>query len=634
MAPIPTQKPSHKIELKPKTFLRRLISLAIKALFAILAAVAISFLKLDYFESYFYDQRVRIKAALGQSKPTHTQSIIVLIDHPTIVKYQGFPTYSHHAQFLTKLHSLGPKFILYDFRSKDNELLDIEGTAADKINFANAVGKISHFYILTDELEMRGESGKLQLNPPLNYVNRAPAPKTTDTILFAKDGVSRRFMISYQDEVLLHPRVAGWYNRSIRDVNNIRGQFELYDSIQGYTQFSPSGTYPTYSFTDIMDGLIPAEEFKNKIVIIGTDTGKSAREYVMTPFSSEVTSMRSAEYHANVLQTLINNEAVARWPKWTNILLTCLISFLTVYTVFTLRPGKGLLVLLLTLLSLSIVVTLMFVYFNIWVDLTHPFIAIFICYYFFIPYRLIRENRLSWEYYQRNQLLRQVEELKTNFISMMSHDLKTPIARIQGMTEMIASDEQKLSIHQHEALDNIKTSSDDLLKFINSILQYGRIESQGLELKLQSKDINALISEVVKKHEFLAKIKRIKIKTSLEPLFPSLVDPDLIKQVFSNLLENAIKYSREESTIYILSREENNFIYIDFKDEGVGIPAVDLPNIFMKFFRSHDVKISTIKGSGLGLYLASYFAELHQGTITVNSEFGVGSTFTVKLPIN
>jgi signal transduction histidine kinase len=216
----------------------------------------------------------------------------------------------------------------------------------------------------------------------------------------------------------------------------------------------------------------------------------------------------------------------------------------------------------------------------------------------------------------------------------MSHDLKTPIARIQGMTEVMTSDDHKLSVSQHEALDNIKTSSDDLLKFINSILQYGRIESQGLELNLQSKDINKLLSEVIKKHEFLAKVKKINLNSNLEPLFPISVDPDLIKQVFSNLLENAIKYSREESTIYITTREADNNLYIDFKDEGFGIAAVDLPNIFMKFFRSHNVKISTIKGSGLGLYLASYFTELHQGSITVTSEIGIGSCFTVKLPIN
>ena len=618
----------------PQTNTKRWMGLLLKIFFAAVASSVISSLKLDYIESFFYDQRVQIKSALKLSTPQNPKSIVVLIDHDTVVKYKGFPNYIDHTRFLERLQSLKPKFILYDFRSKDNELVDIEGDFADRIIFGEAVGKISHFYILTDELEMKGEAGKLQLNTPLEYINRLPAPKTSDTILFAKDGISRRIMISYQDTVLLHPQVAGWYNKSIRDLSNIRGQFELYDSTQAYTQYSAPGTYPVYRFDDIIEGRIPAEIFKDKIVIVGTDTGKSAKEYVATPFSSEVTAMRSAEYHANVIQTLVDNDAVVRWPRWMNIILTCLISFLTVYTVFALRPGRGLIVLMLTLVGLASAVIFAFVAFNIWIDLAHPFLAIFICYYFFIPYRLIKENRLTWEYYQRNKLLKQVEELKTNFISMMSHDLKTPIARIQGMTEVITSDDQKLSISQHEALDNIKTSSDDLLKFINSILQYGRIESQGLELNLQAKDINKLLSEVIKKHEFLAKVKKIKLNSNLEPLFPINVDPDLIKQVFSNLLENAIKYSREESTIFISSREADNNLYIDFKDEGVGIPTVDLPNIFMKFFRSHDVKISTIKGSGLGLYLASYFAELHQGTITVTSQVGVGSCFTVKLPIN
>ncbi len=623
-------EPGSKAQSKTKLFM----SFLLKIFFAAMASSVISSLKLDYLESFFYDQRVQVKSALNFSKPKSPQSILVMIDHETVVKYKGFPNYTDHAVFLEKLHALGPKFILYDFRSKDNELLDIEGNFSEKMIFGDAVGKIPHFYILTDELEMKGESGKLQLNPPLEYVNRDPAPKTSDTILFAKDGISRRFMISYQETVLLHPQVAGWYNKNIRDLTQIRGQFELYDSLQGYTQYSAPGTYPVFRFDDIMEGHVPAAIFKDKIVIVGTDTGKSAKEYVATPFSSEVTAMRSTEYHANVIQTLIDNDAVVRWPRWTNILLTCLISFLTVYTVFALRPGRGLIVLFLTLVALATLGILFFVIANIWIDLAHPFLAIFICYYFFIPYRLIKENRLTWEYYQRNKLLKQVEELKTNFISMMSHDLKTPIARIQGMTEVILSDDQKLSLPQHEAIDNIKTSSDDLLKFINSILQYGRIESQGLELNLQTKDINKLLSEVIKKHEFLAKVKKIKLNSNLDPLFPIKVDPDLIKQVFSNLLENAIKYSREESTIYISSREANNSLYIDFKDEGVGIASVDLPNIFMKFFRSHDVKISTIKGSGLGLYLASYFAELHQGSIAVVSEVGIGSCFTVKLPIS
>lgn len=606
----------------------------IKVLLAVAAAIFISSLDLDSLESFFYDARVVIRNFVGLANTKSPQSVLFLIDHETIERYKGFPNFTEHSRFLLKLKTYSPKFILYDFRVKDEDIQNIPGTLNDKLIFTKVAEQTSHLYFLTDEMEMKGEIGKLKLPPPFQYLNYGQAPKTSDTILFARDGVSRRFIISYQDNTLLHPKIAGWYNKEINDISTIKGQFSLYDTQQAYVNYFKPGSFTTYKFEDLLDDKIPKNSLENKTIIIGTATGKSAKEYVATPYSKEITSMTSVEYHAQVLQTLIENDAPFKMPHWFTIILTFIISFLTVYTVFKLRPAQGLIVLLMTLLLLSLVAILIFIFFNIWIDFAHPALTLFICYYFFIPYRLIKENRLSWEYYQRNKLLKQVEELKTNFISMMSHDLKTPIARIQGMTELIQSDSQPLSSHQQEALDNIKTSSDDLLGFINSILQYGRIESQNLELNIQSKDVNKVLEEVCKKHEFFAKVKKIKIIKNFEPLFPSKIDPDLMKQVFSNLLENAIKYSPENSTVWVESKEQEGHLHITFKDEGLGIPKEDLPNIFMKFYRSHQVKISNIKGSGLGLYLANYFTELNKGKIIVESHLGKGSLFTVILPID
>jgi signal transduction histidine kinase len=215
----------------------------------------------------------------------------------------------------------------------------------------------------------------------------------------------------------------------------------------------------------------------------------------------------------------------------------------------------------------------------------------------------------------------------------MSHDLKTPIARIQGMTEVITKDAVKLSSMQQEAVDTIRASANDLLQFMNSILNYAKVESQGVVLHKQAKDINDLVEDVIKRHEFLAKLKHIKIQSELEPLFSISVDPDLIRQVFSNLIENAIKYSPENSKVSIKTKEENDFICVDFSDEGPGIPEEEQQHLFLKFFRSKSVKNSNIKGFGLGLYLAKYFIELHKGHIIITSTPGKGSTFTVKLPI-
>lgn len=622
--------------LGPDSKYPRWLTLSVKIFFALVASAIVSSFKLDFIESYFYDIRIRAESTLGFNKLQNPEVVLVHITSKTVERYQGFPQFKDHTDFLSKLESPKqgekPRYILYDFRSKDGEIRDIEGDATDKKIFAETIKQISDFHFLTDELEMKGESGKTKLNPPLEDVKVSPAAKTSDTILYAKDGVSRRLMISYQDQKLLYPVVASFYNPQIQNIEKIRGNFELLDSMQAYVHFHPLNSFPNYSFEDVIDGKVSPSELAGKIIILGTDTGKSAKEYVTTPFSREVYAMTTSEYHANVIQTLIDNNSPIRIPNWFNVLLTSIISMLTVYVVLALKPSRGLFILLMALISLIVAATSLFIILGLWIDLAHPFLAIFLCYYFFIPYRLIKENRRSWEYYQKNKLLSQVEELKTNFISMMSHDLKTPIARIQGMTEVISNDAQTLSHNQREAVDTIQSSSDDLLKFINSILQYGRIESQGLELNLQSKDVNQLLKDVIKKHEFLSKLKKIKVEFTVEPLFPITVDPDLMKQVFSNLLENAIKYSPEDSVVRVSAKEVENQIAIEFKDQGIGIPSEDLPNVFMKFYRSQNVKTSTIKGSGLGLYLANYFSELHKGKITVTSETNSGSTFTVLLP--
>jgi signal transduction histidine kinase len=211
--------------------------------------------------------------------------------------------------------------------------------------------------------------------------------------------------------------------------------------------------------------------------------------------------------------------------------------------------------------------------------------------------------------------------------------MKTPLARIQGMTDVIQKDATPISSPQREALDTIKQSAEDLLKFISTILNYAKIESQGVELHLQSRDVNEILKEVIRKNEFLARLKQIQLLAELEPLFSAKVDAELLRQVFSNLVENAIKYSPEKSKVLISSEEVDGKIIIQIADQGMGIAADELPNIFMKFFRSKHAKSSPIKGSGLGLYLAKYFVELHRGRISCESTPGQGSTFTVELPV-
>jgi signal transduction histidine kinase len=316
-----------------------------------------------------------------------------------------------------------------------------------------------------------------------------------------------------------------------------------------------------------------------------------------------------------------------------NLALTILVAYLTVLLVWSARPVMGIFLILSQAAVFVFAAYFLFAVFGVWVNMIHPLLAIFVSYYFFIPYRLIIENKKSWEYYQKNRLLTQVEELKSNFLSMMSHDLKTPLARIQGMAETVLSDSNKLSPPQKQAVRSIIQSGEELGRFIGSILDLSRIESKEVKLQKSSRDINSVLKEVTKKYEFNARQKNITITSQLDPLFSVKVDVDLIKQVFGNLVENAIKYSPENSVVVVSSKEEDGKIRVSVIDNGPGIPQDEVDNIFMKFYRSKAAKASPIKGSGLGLYLARYFVELHGGNIMVESAPQKGSTFTVQLPV-
>lgn len=459
------------------------------------------------------------------------------------------------------------------------------------------------------------------------------APKTMDLQNFAKDGVTRRMIFDLEGQPLAHMTIAKEYN-GITKSDDYRGSFKMKRTTQAYINFHPSGFYETYSYIDVQEGRVSPDRFKDKIIIIGRDTRSDTKDYLMTPYSRDVLAMSRFELHANVLDTMIMNDAPIQTPFWFTVFLTCAIAALTVFVVLTLRPGQGLFILGLSLVGYSLVAWGLFAFNNIWIDFAHPLLAIFICYYFFIPYRLIIENRRSWEYFQRNNLLTQVEELKSNFLRMMSHDLKTPLARIQGMTEMALRDSTPLSAAQQEALSAINQSSEELTEFVGSILNLGRIESKDVKLHLKSKDVNALLTDVAQKLQYLAKQKNINLITEFEPLFSVKIDEDLMRQVFYNLIENAIKYSPDGSSILVSTEEVDGRIVVQVADQGMGIPSDEIENLFTKFYRSRTVLDGAVKGTGLGLYLARYFVDLHKGQINVESEKNKGSTFTVELPMN
>lgn len=617
--------------------------------FAILTTFSLSQFKFDYLEAVFYDARLRTRPAPQPSG--HIE--LIYVDSETISALGKVPTARDHLDLLIKLQAAGARHIVQLISPTE-----FVGSLEELTEYAKVAEATRGFVVARNDVALRGEENGLRLDPPFEKLNVGSASVPRDSNIFARDDVSRRLLIAYQGQPTLWPTLAADFNADLKAALNlsspplaaaedagevevragfaqaVRGSLYVLQSDQIYVNFAPSGTYPSQSFARVLRGESAEGRFKDKVVIIGRDIQTTSKDYVRTPYSREIVAMTAVEYHANALDTLIRNDAPVRAAAWVDHVFTALISLLTVIVVLKLKPTLGLMVLLATVASFTLIAWLMFALGGVWLSMAQPYLAVFIGYYFFIPYRLIIENRRSWEYYQKNKLLTQVEELKTNFMSMMSHDLKTPIARIEGMVEIVENERDRLSSRQVEALATLRNSSHELLEFVSSILNLGRIESKAIQLHLHSKDVNSLIKEVVQKLEYQAKSKNIQIRTELEPLFSIKMDVDLMRQVLQNLIENAIKYSPPGTSVLVSTEEGEGWISVQVADQGPGIPEDELPHIFMKFYRSRNAKASTIKGSGLGLYLARYFVELHKGRITVDSSPGAGSTFTVELPSN
>ena len=592
-----------------------------------LGAVAIALLlhrfPLYFLEGALYDGRMRASPAPSVSGDVVT----VAVDSKTLSALEGEPDTKDNTKLLEELQGDGPEALLY--MADPTKWV---GTVSEKTDFSQVASKITNFFFTTEQIAPMSQYAHLKLPVPFDNLSLGSAPITRDNISFAGDKITRRILLSFEGQLLLQPILANMHNHIV-DPKQYKGSYEVDGSIFSYAWFRPAGTYRPISFIDVRDGRFPKNYFKNKIVIIGRDTQLDTDDYILTPYSRYPLAMSRLEAQANIIDTLIENNGPVREPEPINLALTILVSYLVVLLVWSARPLVGILLILAQAAGFTMIAYLLYALFGVWVNMIHPLLAIFVSYYFFIPYRLIVENKRSWEYYQKNRLLIQVEELKTNFISMMSHDLKTPIARIQGMAELALTDSKHLTGPQKDALGTIMRSSEELGRFITSILDLTRIESKEVKLQKSSRDINSVLKEVIKKYEFNAKQKNIKFEPTLDPLFSVKVDVDLIRQVFSNLVENAIKYAPSESVVGISSKEEGGKIRVSVRDNGPGIPKEEIDNIFLKFYRSKEAKASPIKGSGLGLYLAKYFVELHGGEIFVDSSPQKGSTFTVQLPV-
>jgi PAS domain S-box-containing protein len=242
------------------------------------------------------------------------------------------------------------------------------------------------------------------------------------------------------------------------------------------------------------------------------------------------------------------------------------------------------------------------------------------------------------------RLYQQVQEaLRTRdeFLAAAAHDLKTPLASTKGIAQLLKARVERMQIPDGARITNglarIDESVERMTALINDLLDLGRLQmGRQLELELQSVDLAGLIGQVVADHEPTARRHSTSVRLGDAPLVGHW-DPARLRRVFDNLLSNAIKYSPEGGEIVIRAERQVDsrgaaLAIIEVSDQGVGIPAADLPYVFERFRRGGNVGFA--HGTGIGLGIARSIVEQHGGSISVTSTEGTGSTFSVRLPLD
>ncbi|MFH1979357.1 MAG: GAF domain-containing sensor histidine kinase [Patescibacteria group bacterium] len=235
---------------------------------------------------------------------------------------------------------------------------------------------------------------------------------------------------------------------------------------------------------------------------------------------------------------------------------------------------------------------------------------------------------------RNSQVFEEADKVKSEFISIAAHQLRTPLSSIKWILKMILDgDLGKLSLEQMEYAKKGYSANERMILLVNDLLDAGRMEEGRFGFKLVSGDINKVVKEVASRFTDQAKIRQINLEVAVgnEPIVIGF-DSSRIKMAISNLLDNAIRYTPPEGSVMIGVRGKNDSVEIFVKDTGVGIPEDQKKRVFSKFFRADNVIRMQTDGTGLGLYLCKNIAEKHGGKIWFESKEDRGTTFYISIP--
>ena len=243
-------------------------------------------------------------------------------------------------------------------------------------------------------------------------------------------------------------------------------------------------------------------------------------------------------------------------------------------------------------------------------------------------------NKRTAELDSANKKLNRALELKLKFISDASHELRTPLTIMKGNLDLLFIEGKKINDDLLDLCRDIEDEIERMSRIISDLTMLTNADSEMEKLCYEKIDIGKLIKSMVKSLSIIAKEKNISLKFG--PYFGNIVllgDESKLEKAVMNLVRNAIKYTDENGWIKISMNKDAENVFIKIKDNGIGIPEKDLPNIFERFYRVDKARSRMEGGTGLGLSICKWMVEAHNGEILVKSKEGVGSEFLVRLPI-
>tara|TARA_B100000925_G_scaffold290490_1_gene275817 strand:+ start:2854 stop:4656 length:1803 start_codon:yes stop_codon:yes gene_type:complete len=457
-------------------------------------------------------------------------------------------------------------------------------------------------------------------------VEKAITVVTTDENDFSRDGKVRRVVLDISGSASFVKVLAEKINK--KQIYNVDGSFYVPEAEAkfSYTSYaSDSKDIKFIPFHMLVTGTVNRKIVEGRNVLIGPSF-KSNPEYFYKKQNGQ--NVSHLQLYVEQSESILQGKTFNIYKGNALFYLMIFASVFIFFLVLKFKPSISTAVFFLTIFILTLLVFILLKVNNIYFVVMEVLAAITATYYVTLPFKAISENKKAASLQRESEMKAELDELKNNFMNLMSHDLKTPIAKISSIVDNLKNNTSSLDLNGNLAL--IDQSTEELNKFISEILDISKIEAKKFNLQKSQRDLNKIIKSVVSKLNFFATNKKATISTELENLFPITLDENLIYRVVFNLLENAVKYGGERNNILIKTEDLGDFIQITIADTGPGIEPESLKYIFEKFYRVKNNENETIKGSGLGLYLVKYFIEAHGGDIDVESSVR-GTIFKVRL---